>query len=50
MVVVDGQSVHGVGVVVINSWIPDGGAPLWNLLARRHIGGSFVYNCAVMGC
>ncbi|KAL5186188.1 F-box/kelch-repeat protein SKIP11 [Glycine soja] len=50
IVVIAGESAHGGRVVEINSWIPDGGAPLWNLLARRHIGGSFVYNCAVMGC
>ena len=40
----------GESMVEINSWIPAQGAPQWNLLARRCIGGNFVYNCAVMGC
>nr|KYP55523.1 F-box/kelch-repeat protein SKIP11 [Cajanus cajan] len=33
----------------INSWVPDDGAPHWNLLARRESRG-YVYNSIVMGC
>ncbi|KAG6492524.1 F-box/kelch-repeat protein SKIP11-like [Zingiber officinale] len=39
---------HG-GMIELNSWIPNGGPPEWQLIASKH-SGSFVYNCAVMGC
>lgn len=39
----DGSSIQ------INAWVPDEGAPRWELLARKAIH-TFVYNCAVMGC
>ncbi|KAL2462938.1 F-box/kelch-repeat protein [Forsythia ovata] len=49
LIVIGGpRSFHG-GFIEINSWEPDDGPPRWNLLARKH-SGSFVYNCAVMGC
>lgn len=51
IVVIGGErTMGGESMVEINSWIPAQGAPQWNLLARRCIGGNFVYNCAVMGC
>ncbi|KAJ7956368.1 F-box/kelch-repeat protein family [Quillaja saponaria] len=37
------------GTIELNSWIPDEDAPQWNLLASKR-SGSFVHNCAVMGC
>uniref|UniRef100_M0ZSU3 Kelch repeat-containing F-box family protein n=1 Tax=Solanum tuberosum TaxID=4113 RepID=M0ZSU3_SOLTU len=37
------------GHIEVNSWVPSEGPPQWNLLGRKR-SGSFVYNCAVMGC
>lgn len=49
LMVIGGLTAESAGVTEINSWIP-GEYPLqWNILGRRHIG-SFVSNCAVMGC
>jgi hypothetical protein len=36
-------------VAEVNAWVVDEGAPQWNLLAIIK-SGSFLYNCAVMGC
>jgi hypothetical protein len=33
----------------VNAWVVDEGAPKWNTLAIIQ-SGSFVHNCAVMGC
>ncbi|CAK8563083.1 unnamed protein product [Lathyrus sativus] len=51
LVVIGGPSFQGGMVTEINAWIVDDdeGAPHWNLLAIIQ-SGSFVYNCAVMGC
>ncbi|WOL12471.1 F-box/kelch-repeat protein [Canna indica] len=39
---------HG-GMIELNSWIPNEGPLEWKMIASKH-SGSFVYNCAVMGC
>ncbi|KAH7550326.1 hypothetical protein ACOSP7_024419 [Xanthoceras sorbifolium] len=49
LIVVGGPRDMGGGMIEINAWDPGEGPPEWNLLARRP-SGSFVYNCAVMGC
>ncbi|KAH7856727.1 hypothetical protein Vadar_004823 [Vaccinium darrowii] len=49
LIVIGGPRSSGGGVIEVNSWIPDEGPPKWTLLASKHMG-SFVYNCAVMGC
>ncbi|KAF7114124.1 hypothetical protein RHSIM_RhsimUnG0099300 [Rhododendron simsii] len=49
LIVIGGPRALGGGIIEVNSWIPDEGPPQWSLLARKH-SGSFVYNCAVMGC
>ncbi|GAA0144240.1 oxidase [Lithospermum erythrorhizon] len=49
LIVIGGPRALNGGFIEINAWEPNGGAPQWNLLARKH-SGSFVYNCAVMGC
>ncbi|XP_050870998.1 F-box/kelch-repeat protein SKIP11 [Lathyrus oleraceus] len=51
LVVIGGSSFHGGMVTEVNAWTidDDEGAPYWNLLAIIQ-SGSFVYNCAVMGC
>lgn len=49
LIVVGGPRVMGQGVIDVNSWTPGEGPPQWNLLGRKR-SGSFVYNCAVMGC
>lgn len=49
LIVIGGPRSSGEGVIEINSWVPSEGPPRWNLLARKQ-SGSFVYNCAVMGC
>ncbi|XP_068305917.1 F-box/kelch-repeat protein At1g74510-like isoform X1 [Pyrus communis] len=49
LIVIGGPRALGGGPIELNSWVPDGGPPQWNLLARKP-SGSFVYNCAVMGC
>ncbi|CAK7322846.1 unnamed protein product [Dovyalis caffra] len=41
--------VLGGGMIELNSWAPGDGPPQWDLLASKP-SGSFVYNCAVMGC
>ncbi|KAG0499632.1 hypothetical protein HPP92_003871 [Vanilla planifolia] len=50
LIVIGGPRALGRGVIELHSWIPkDGVAPEWNMIARKQ-SGSFVYNCAVMGC
>ncbi|KAK7265782.1 hypothetical protein RJT34_33405 [Clitoria ternatea] len=49
LMVIGGQNIYGGRMVEISSWIPDGGSPQWDLLARRE-SSNFVYNCTVMGC
>ncbi|KAG0449991.1 hypothetical protein HPP92_027000 [Vanilla planifolia] len=50
LIVIGGPRALGRGVIELHSWIPkDGEAPEWNMIARKQ-SGSFVYNCAVMGC
>lgn len=39
----------GSGNIDINSWIPGDGPPEWEFIGRKP-SGTFVYNCAVMGC
>ncbi|XP_058096559.1 F-box/kelch-repeat protein SKIP11 [Magnolia sinica] len=39
----------GGGLIELNSWVPNDRPPEWDLLASKP-SGSFVYNCAVMGC
>ncbi|KAB2073383.1 hypothetical protein ERO13_A07G070800v2 [Gossypium hirsutum] len=49
LIVIGGPRALGEGMIELNSWVPNDGPPQWNLLARKP-SGSFVYNCAVMGC
>ncbi|KAF7806175.1 F-box/kelch-repeat protein [Senna tora] len=49
LIVIGGPRDLNVRAIEVNAWIPGEGEPQWNLLARRQ-SGSFVYNCAVMGC
>ncbi|XP_058084005.1 F-box/kelch-repeat protein SKIP11-like [Magnolia sinica] len=51
LIIVGGPRGSGGGTVELHSWIPGDGPPEWELLAiARRPSGSFVYNCAVMGC
>lgn len=49
LIVIGGPRAMGGGMIELNSWIPRDGPPEWNMIASKH-SGSFVYNCAVMGC
>ncbi|XWS48043.1 hypothetical protein CRYUN_Cryun13aG0038500 [Craigia yunnanensis] len=49
LIVIGGPRALGEGMIELNSWVPNEGPPQWNLLDRKPCG-SFVYNCAVMGC
>ncbi|XP_015074125.1 F-box/kelch-repeat protein SKIP11-like [Solanum pennellii] len=49
LIVIGGPRTMGEGHIEVNSWVPSEGPPQWNLLGRKR-SGSFVYNCAVMGC
>ncbi|OWM65317.1 hypothetical protein CDL15_Pgr008907 [Punica granatum] len=49
LMVLGGPREFGTGVLELYSWIPSQGPVEWELLASKRIG-SFVYNCAVMGC
>ncbi|CAI9096632.1 OLC1v1032823C1 [Oldenlandia corymbosa var. corymbosa] len=49
LIVIGGPRNMGEGFIEVNSWAPSEGPPQWNLLGRKQ-SGSFVYNCAVMGC
>ncbi|XWS37455.1 hypothetical protein CRYUN_Cryun19dG0044300 [Craigia yunnanensis] len=50
LIVIGGPRALGEGMIELNSWVPNEGPPQWNLLAKKKSSGSFVYNCAVMGC
>ncbi|KAJ0104717.1 hypothetical protein Patl1_17816 [Pistacia atlantica] len=49
LIVVGGPRNLGGGMIELNAWVPGEGPPEWNLLGAKP-SGSFVYNCAVMGC
>lgn len=50
LVVIGGARALGGRVIELHTWIPkEGQPPAWNMIARKQ-SGSFVYNCAVMGC
>jgi hypothetical protein len=49
LIVIGGPRALGEGMIELNSWVPNEGPPQWDLLATKQCG-SFVYNCAVMGC
>ncbi|CAI9785225.1 unnamed protein product [Fraxinus pennsylvanica] len=49
LIVIGGPRTVGEGYIDVNSWVPSEGPPQWDLLGRKR-SGSFVYNCAVMGC
>ncbi|XP_021722931.1 F-box/kelch-repeat protein SKIP11-like [Chenopodium quinoa] len=49
LIVIGGPRAHGEGIIEVNSWVPSEGAANWELLGTKQ-SGSFVYNCAVMGC
>ncbi|XP_010242420.1 PREDICTED: F-box/kelch-repeat protein At1g74510-like [Nelumbo nucifera] len=49
LIVIGGPRALGGGTIELNSWSPKDGPPQWDLLACKP-SGSFVYNCAVMGC
>nr|XP_009772682.1 PREDICTED: F-box/kelch-repeat protein SKIP11-like [Nicotiana sylvestris] len=47
--IVIGGPKGGAEYIEVNSWVPSEGPIQWDLLGRKR-SGSFVYNCAVMGC
>lgn len=49
LIVIGGPRAHGEGIIEVNSWEPSEDPPHWELLGTKQ-SGSFVYNCAVMGC
>ncbi|KAG9151380.1 hypothetical protein Leryth_023819 [Lithospermum erythrorhizon] len=49
LIVISGPRAMGEGFIEVNSWVPSESPPQWDLLGRKQ-SGSFVYNCAVMGC
>lgn len=49
LIVIGGPRASGGGMIELHSWVPRDGPPEWNMIASKH-SGSFVYNCAVMGC
>ncbi|KAE9608452.1 putative kelch-type beta propeller [Lupinus albus] len=49
LIVVGGARATDRGVIEVNACFPGDGALQWNMLASKQ-SGSFVYNCAVMGC
>ncbi|XP_073130115.1 F-box/kelch-repeat protein SKIP11-like [Henckelia pumila] len=49
LIVIGGLQNAGEGFIEVNSWVPSEGPPQWEMLGRKR-SGSFVYNCAVMGC
>ncbi|KAJ4824177.1 hypothetical protein Tsubulata_011913 [Turnera subulata] len=49
LIVIGGPRALGGGTIELNSWVPSDDQPQWDLLASKP-SGSFVYNCAVMGC
>uniref|UniRef100_A0A7C9ECX4 F-box domain-containing protein n=1 Tax=Opuntia streptacantha TaxID=393608 RepID=A0A7C9ECX4_OPUST len=49
LIVIGGPRNGGEASIEVNSWVPSGGPPNWERLGKKQ-SGSFVYNCAVMGC
>lgn len=50
LIVIAGPRDRAEGTIVeVNSWVPSEGPPGWEVLDTKQ-SGSFVYNCAVMGC
>ncbi|PIN24971.1 hypothetical protein CDL12_02292 [Handroanthus impetiginosus] len=49
LIVIGGPRNAGEGFIEVNSWVPSEDPPQWDVLGRKR-SGSFVYNCAVMGC
>ncbi|XP_061351938.1 F-box/kelch-repeat protein At1g74510-like isoform X2 [Gastrolobium bilobum] len=49
LIVIGGPRALDGRVIEVNACVPGEGTPQWNLLASKQ-SGSFVYNCAVMGC
>lgn len=50
LIVIAGPRDRAEGTIVeVNSWVPSEGPPHWETLGSKQ-SGSFVYNCAVMGC
>ncbi|PSS07894.1 F-box/kelch-repeat protein [Actinidia chinensis var. chinensis] len=49
LIVLGGPRALDGGIIEVNAWEPAQGPSHWSLLASKH-SGSFVYNCAVMGC
>ncbi|KAG9147623.1 hypothetical protein Leryth_015705 [Lithospermum erythrorhizon] len=49
LIVIGGPRAVGEGFIEVNSWVPSEGPPQWDVLGHKR-SGSFVYNCAVMGC
>lgn len=49
LIVIGGPRVMGGGWIELHSWVPRNGPPEWNMIDSKP-SGSFVYNCAVMGC
>ncbi|XP_031099527.1 F-box/kelch-repeat protein At1g26930-like [Ipomoea triloba] len=49
LIVIGGPRASGPGFIEVNSRVSSEGPPEWHLLGRKQ-SGSFVYNCAVMGC
>ncbi|KAM7464536.1 hypothetical protein LguiA_032657 [Lonicera macranthoides] len=49
LIVIGGPRAMGETFVEVNSWVPREGPPQWNVLGQKQ-SGSFVFNCAVMGC
>ncbi|ERM94407.1 hypothetical protein AMTRI_Chr04g189910 [Amborella trichopoda] len=51
VIVIGGYKGTAGGTVELYSWVPKEGPPTWRLLASKQLNaGTFVYNCAVMGC
>ncbi|OAY80850.1 F-box/kelch-repeat protein SKIP11-like [Ananas comosus] len=49
LIVIGGQRTAGGRLIELNSWVPNGAPPEWDMIASRYLG-NFVHNCAVMGC
>jgi hypothetical protein len=49
LIVIGGPRAMGETFIQVNSWVPRDGPPNWNVLGQKQ-SGSFVFNCAVMGC
>lgn len=50
LIVIGGPRTSGDrGFIEVNAWVPSDRPPEWEMLGQKQ-SGSFVYNCAVMGC